>query len=248
MKTPSQRRLAWLTENSYAHRGLFNAASGMPENSLAAVLAAMAAGVGSEIDVRLSRDGQVVVFHDPGLERMCGRVGLIADFTAAELQTFALGGSDQCIPTLDAVLAAVRGRVPLLIEVKSGWMQRPGSLERAVANLLRRYDGPVAVLAFNPFSLGWFRRHAPGLPRCQVAMTVDPWGRVGRARKWALRVLHTLRWSRPDCIAYRVEDLPAPLTLRARAEGVPVIAWTVRDKKTKELAQQYADSMIWEPF
>jgi glycerophosphoryl diester phosphodiesterase len=240
--------LHWLTARPFAHRGFYNAQSGPPENSLAAVLAAMAEGYGSEIDVRLSRDGVVMVFHDPTLERMCGRTGRVEDYDAAELQTFALQGGEHRIPTLEEVLAQVRGQVPLLIEIKSGWLQRPGRLERAVAEQLRHYSGPAAVLAFNPYSLDWFRRHAPRIVRVQNAMTIDPLGRLGRFRKLALRMLHAISWGRPHGISYRVEDLPAPLTTRARASGRPVLAWTVRDKETGAIARAHADNMIWQRY
>lgn len=240
--------LHWLTARPFAHRGIYDNQAGPPENSLAAIQAAMAKGYGSEIDVRISRDGVVMVFHDPTLDRLCHRHGRIEDIDAAQLQTFALNAGDQCIPTLAEVLKQVRGQVPLLIEMKSGWLQRPGRLERAVADRLRHYNGPAAVLAFNPYSLDWLRRHAPGIVRLQNAMTVDPQGRLGRFRKLALQMLHAISWGRPHGISYRVEDLPAALTERARASGRPVLAWTVRDEKTRALAQAHADNMITDQF
>ena len=68
---------------AYAHRGLWGGHT--PENSLAAFEAARAAGVGVELDVRLTADGVPVVFHDAGLERMCGHRDLLVRVMADDL-------------------------------------------------------------------------------------------------------------------------------------------------------------------
>ena len=73
---------ALLLDPPVAHRGLWSP-KGAPENSLAAFEAAVDGGFGIELDVRLSSDGEVMVFHDAGLERMCGTQGRLADRTAS---------------------------------------------------------------------------------------------------------------------------------------------------------------------
>ena len=75
----------WLFDRPLAHRGLHDGAEkgGQPENSLAAFQAAVAAGYGIELDVQTSADGRAMVFHDPQLDRMTGRAGLLAGWEAA---------------------------------------------------------------------------------------------------------------------------------------------------------------------
>src|SRR5205085_1578646 len=102
----------------FAHRGLWNL-HGAPENSLRAMEEACQAGYGIEFDVRLSADGEAVVFHDDVLERMTGRPERVDDLSAAELQTVTLGGTDQGIPRLSQVLHQVAGRAMLLVEIKA---------------------------------------------------------------------------------------------------------------------------------
>ena len=101
-----------------AHRALHNRAERRPENSPAAIRAAVAAGYGIEIDVQGTADGQAVVFHDEWMERLTEATGFVKDYTAAELGRIALRDCDDCIPTLPQVLTMVAGRVPLLIELK----------------------------------------------------------------------------------------------------------------------------------
>ena len=79
----------------YAHRGLHD--NERPENSLAAFQAAADRGLGAELDVHLTKDGQLVVFHDGTLDRVCGRSGKVEKMTAAELMTCRLAGTEMRI-------------------------------------------------------------------------------------------------------------------------------------------------------
>ena len=99
-----------------AHRGLHGGS--IAENSIPAFAAAADRGIGIELDVRLSSDGEVVIFHDDTLERMTGMSGGVSNYTAKELAKLSLADTGYGIPTLREVLALVNGRVPLLVELK----------------------------------------------------------------------------------------------------------------------------------
>ena len=100
----------------YAHRGLHGET--IPENSLPAFARAVEEGFGIELDVQLSSDGIIMVFHDDTLARMTGAKGKLNEYTCEELQQLHLGDSEETIPTFDQVLEVVGGRIPLLIELK----------------------------------------------------------------------------------------------------------------------------------
>ena len=104
--------------SDYAHRGLHG--RGVPENSLKAFELACREGKGIELDVQLSRDGEVMVFHDYTLVRMTGVDKKLCELDRSELCELALAESDQKIPTFSEVLALVGGRVPILVELKIG--------------------------------------------------------------------------------------------------------------------------------
>ncbi|MBQ9098631.1 MAG: glycerophosphodiester phosphodiesterase [Clostridia bacterium] len=143
---------------SYAHRGLWNGER--PENSLSAFAAAVQAGFGIELDVQLSADGEVMVFHDYTLDRVCARPGKVIEHTAAELTQMPLCGvTDQCIPTFRQVLETVGGRVSLLIELKGE--SGNTALVPKVLELLQSYDGPWCMESFNPLLLRAVRKQAP---------------------------------------------------------------------------------------
>ena len=161
-KKPRGPQLAPFCDRAYAHRGLWG--EGAPENSLAAFARAAEKGFAIELDVQLSRDGTVMVFHDYTLDRMCTKEGRLSDFTAAELGNIPLNGAEnQTIPTLREVLESVAGRVPLLIELKGE--SGDTALCPKLLETLADYKGAWCVESFNPLLLQWFRKNAPHVLR-----------------------------------------------------------------------------------
>lgn len=232
----------WITARPIAHRGLFDPRAGIPENSLAAVRAAVDAGYAAELDLRACKD-DIVVFHDRRLERMTGHAGQVASLTAAELARIPLAKSAETIPTLGDVLNLVGGRVPLMLETKNEG--RAGVPERRILDTLAPYCGEVAVVSFNPFSLAWFARHAATLPRGQTGARftgsdLPSWRRFLQ-RNFLLNVL-----SRPHFLLYELEALPHWAVSWQRRRGATVIAFTVRSQADAVKARAYADNYIFE--
>jgi glycerophosphoryl diester phosphodiesterase len=231
-----------------AHRGLHDAAAGIPENSLAAMVEAIDAGFAIELDVRLSTDDEVVVFHDSDLKRMTGTEGAVRDRTRSELSKLRLADSRETIPALADLLALVDGRVPLLVEMKK--LGEPDSpLEPAVWQLLEHYRGPYAVQSFEPLSIAWFAVHAPQVVRGQIARkhTIhDP--QVRPQRGAMLQRLMFAYAGRPDYIVYSVRDLPYPPVAAARSTGLPVMGYTVTSAQQALELQPHLDNMIFEGF
>lgn len=237
--SPSRRNdLAPLIAAPFAHRGLHG--PGRIENSRAAFEAAIARGHGIELDVRMSRDGEAMVIHDEGLERLTGQPGEVAARTAAQLAGLRLAGSDETIPPLHEVLALIAGRVPLLIEAKAP-DRRVAGLCLAIFRALAGYRGPVAIMSFNPEVPRWFAAHAPRLPR---GLVVTEHGRRGIRGRLARRL--ALWRARADFLAYDVRDLPSRFARRQRRRGVPVLTWTVRSAAERQRAALHADQIIYE--
>lgn len=114
-----------------AHRGLSSAA--WPENSLAAFRHAVAQGTEViEIDLRQTADGEIVVMHDPSVDRTSNAHGSVARMSLAQLKTLDLGGGEH-VPTLSEVLAVVRGSsTRLLLDLKRGGDIPPGKVVGAI--------------------------------------------------------------------------------------------------------------------
>ena len=151
-------RKAQFRGRNIAHRGLHDNSSPAPENSMAAFAEAVSAGYGIELDVQLSADGEVVVFHDDGLTRVCGTEKRVDECTLAELKELRICGSGETVPTFSEVLSLIGGKVPLIVELKHG--KRDPELCRKTLSLLRAYEGPFCVESFDPRILAFFRKHA----------------------------------------------------------------------------------------
>lgn len=235
---PDPARVAFLYERPFAHRGLHGA--GIAENSLSAFDAAIRAGHGMECDVQASLDGIPFVFHDGTLDRLTGERGPVAARPAAQLERIALSGTGECIPRLTALLELVAGRAPLLIEIKSPGTHI-GPLCYAVRRTLEGYRGKAAIMSFNPLIPGWFAREAPHVVRGLVVSEEGKKGLRGVAeRRGAL-------WkAKAEFLAYDIRDLPSSFAAAARARGLPVLTWTVRDAEQEAVAMREADQIIYE--
>ncbi len=218
---------------NFAHRGLHTTDGQVPENSLTAFRLAAEAGYGMELDVQLSRDGQVVVFHDDDLRRVCGREERVDRLTWPELHTLSLCGTAERIPLLSQVLETVGGRTPLIVELKSGRQNR--ELCRKTLALLRGYTGEACIESFDPRIVAWFRFHAPEFLRGQLAQQPARYRADGHPPLLAFLLGNTLFnfVARPQFIAYRLG--PRPLAVRlTEALGALRVGWTSHDRKNEE--------------
>lgn len=234
-----------------AHRALHG--PGRPENSRAAVRAAVAAGYGIEIDVQLSKDHHAMVFHDYDLKRLTGHRGPIQQRTAPELADVPLLGGHEGVPTLAEVLHDVDGKVPLLIEVKDqdGRMgPKVGTLERAVASALDGYAGPVAVMSFNPHSMAELARLLPAVPRglTTCASTIKDHPLLPATVREYLRGMPGLEEAGASFISHDHKDLASPRVAAQKARGLDVLCWTIRSPEDEAKARRIADNVTFEGY
>ena len=231
---------------TFAHRGLFSLDQSVPENSIPAFRAAVAAGYGVELDVQLTRDKQVVVFHDDDLLRACGVDARVDAYTFDELQALSLFGTKQKIPLFTEVLETIRGSIPVIVELKSGgdWKTLcPKTLE-----LLYAYQGAYCVESFHPLLVRWFYLHAPKILRGQLSEAAR-FSRKGLPLYQAILMsrLFTNIFTHPHFIAYRVG--PKCLSVRlCEWMGAMRIAWTARPGDDHARLTRTNDAIIFEHY
>ena len=235
-------RIDFLLHTPIAHRGLHS--SKVPENSIPAFKAAINGRFPIELDVHLIKSGEVVVFHDDNLKRLCGIDKEIRDCTKAELDELYLNKTRERIPLLTDVLKLVNGKVPLLIELK---YDRPaGKLEDATLKILKAYKGRYALQSFNPLSIRYLKKAAPKTPRGQLSSDFKKDKNVSRFAKGLLRDLRLFSISKPDFISYAFDSLPNKHVEKYRQQGMPILGWTVRSVKDSQEALKYCDNIICE--
>ena len=231
----------------YAHRGLHD--STKAENSMSAFRAAKERGFGIELDVRLSKDGELVVFHDDNLTRVAGKEGKVVDFTADELSKMKLNGTDDGIPTLREVLELIDGSVPLLIEMKMN--QGEGGVAEKLVEVIDGYKGEFIVESFNPFALRTLRRLRPDVQRGFLSMEYMKSEKT--KGKLLYRLLENLCFNflmRPDFIAYeKTGHKVRNLRIIRRSFGTPLLAWTIKSESEEEAAISHGfDTVIFEGY
>ena len=241
----------WLIARPVAHRGLHDAARGVIENTPSAFMAAIAGSYAIECDIQISADGEAMVFHDWTLERLTEGSGRLDAMSAADLKRIAFRGSSDHMITLSELCDLVSDRAALLVEIKSRF---DGDLRlvRRAAEVLASYRGRVALMSFDPAPIAALRTLAPNLPRGIVAerrYTHAEWSPLSARTKRALAYFQHALQSRPQFIAYSVNDLASAIPRLARnVLGLPLLTWTVRSAVDRERASRYADQMIFEGF
>lgn len=206
----------------YAHRGLWG--EDVVENTMPAFYNAFRAGYGIELDVRLSSDDQVVVYHDDTLERLCGREDRVDSLTASELSWVNINGCYERIPLFSEVLDRIDHKTPLCIELKG----TDTKLCEEVAKLLDHYDGYFSVESFNPFLLNWFRVNRPRFVRGQLVTNV--WKQKNASlfsKVFGTPMLFNFL-SRPDYIAYDIRYKNLSVWLCDKLFHALMFAWTVK--------------------
>jgi glycerophosphoryl diester phosphodiesterase len=207
---------------------------------MAAFCAAAAAGYGVELDVRLSADGEAVVFHDDALSRMTGRTGRIEDLDMASIRKLRLLESSEAPPALGEVLEALGERVLIFVELKTA-PGAEGPLEAAVADRLRGAHGPAAVIGFNPMSHAWFKHHEPQLVRgLNLAAAADLMAAFPEGS--------AVETADPHFLLPSLKALPAPHVQALRAAGRPLAAWTVRSQRDDIRVRSLCDTVIFEGY
>lgn len=228
----SKEKKAPFYGRNIAHRGLYDKDQAIPENSLPAFIKARENGYGIELDVQLSKDGQVVVFHDDTLDRACGVDARVDSLDYAELEKLSLFSTEERIPLFCEVLEAFAGEEPMIVELKNG--PRNEELCKKTLELLRGYKGEYCIESFNPLIVAWFRKHAPDILRGQLAQQVKEYG--AELKKIVAFILGNTLFNisaRPHFIAYKIGKKPLTVKL-SELLGAMKVCWTSHEEKNEK--------------
>ena len=227
-----------------AHRGFFDDALGIPENSLPAYSRAVERGFGIELDVQITTDGKLVCFHDETLKRMCGEKVVLTSLSYDELMRYRLKDTDEKIPLFEDALEIFRGRVPVIIEIKAH-----GDYIKTAEKLMTYmdgYEGDFCVESFHPSLVRWLRKHRPGIIRGQLSTRFKPKKGVPWIARFIGTNLLTNFLARPDFIAYDFHYAKQfSYSLMRRLYRTCNAAWTIKSREDKEQALKTAPFSIF---
>jgi glycerophosphoryl diester phosphodiesterase len=245
--TPQLRDLKWLVSRPFAHRGLH--AGNSIENTESAFAAAIKHNYAIECDLQYTKDGEAVVFHDDEIDRLLEGQGLVKNRTLKQLKSTKFKDGKDQIQTLSDLLEQVDGRTPLLIELKSHWDHDQTLTHRAL-NILSQYDGPYALMSFDPDMVACVAERAPATVRGITAdRATDPYYDIlPVARRRSLQSFDHIPKSRPHFVSFDFKGLPfAPITA-IRNAGHPILTWTIESKADSAAALRYSDQITFQGF
>lgn len=227
----------WLKEKAFYHRGKHNVS--VVENTLLAFEGAVNDNQPFEFDVRLSKDEQVIVFHDDDLNAMFGINKKINQLTYEELNKVS---NDFHFPKLKEVLDLVNEKVGIMIEIKSN---KVGVLEQKVIDILKNYNGKYVFVSFNPMSLRYLKIHSPNILRGQIASNFTS-SKMNNLKKYLLKHMIFNFLSKPDFISYDINDFDVRILMSIKKRGYFIFGWTYRNKEKKAQFKKIFDNVIFE--
>lgn len=238
--------LTWMREVPIAHRGLHDIKLGRVENSLSAVRAAIKMNYSIEVDLQLTKDKKLVVFHDFILDRLTSESGSVRDYTMAELRKIKLENTQDHIPSLDELLDLVAGKIGIVLELKGIQDMDAGYVDAlilTIAEYIEKHSGtiavPIAVMSFDHWLLTDARLLACPCSLGLTAQGDDSFYQVHQKLTDELNV---------DFISYGMNDLPCKFVTEFKDTGKPVICWTVRNVTAWKQALIYTDQITFEGF
>ena len=230
----------------YAHRGFHDNKSDAPENSLKAMRLAVKHGYGIELDVQLTKDEKVVVFHDNNLKRVCGVDAKVNSMTYEELLKLRLLDSDEKIPLFSEVLDVIGGKVPLIMEVK---MVDAKTRVCELANKeLEGYKGLYCMESFHPFAVQWYKKNRPDVIRGQLSANFKKEGQKEGFQEWLVHMLLINVLGRPDFVAYSHKSANNLSRCLTRMYGATAVAWTIKTQEELDRNLKKFDLFIFEGF
>jgi len=244
--TPEVRKMAKVFKGlNCAHRGLHTEDQKIPENSIQSFVAARNKNYGLEIDVQLSKDGKVVVFHDDDLKRACGIDARVDSKDWSELSQIKLFESDECIPLLTDTLEAI-GDAPVIVELKSAGTNNEKLCEETL-KILRAQGKNYCIESFDPRVGAWFKKNAPDVLRGQLSTSPRRFKGVSRIAALLLGNLVINFMSRPHFIAYS-NSPRAPIARLSYLFKPMKVTWTILPGHDIKKLEDQNDAIIFEYY
>ena len=221
-----------------AHRGIHDNKN-IYENTLESFKIAIKKGYIIELDVRITKDKQIVVFHDNNTKRITYQERIVEESTYQELNNQNI----IYIPLLSEVLDLVSGKVPLLIELKQ--TNKVGELESLFMKIMKKYKGKYAIQSFNPNVLYWFKRNYPKVLRGQLAYKYNK-QKISTIKKVILSNMLLNIVTKPNFISYKYNELSVSKINKYKKKNIHLIGWTITNEREFNHYKQYYDNLICE--
>ena len=230
------------------HRGFYDNIT-LPENSLPAFKKTVRNHMGTELDVQLTADHKLVVFHDDDLKRVCGVDKKLIDCSYEELMGYRLLDTEETIPLFTEVLDVLTKDTPLIVEIKPNRTAYE-ACEEAI-RILKDYNIRFTMESFDPRVVKYLKDHHPEIIRGQLAydMLKNKQSPLSIPLKLIGTCLLLNFITKPDYIAYDVHSRYNPsFMICSLFYKTECVAWTVRNENDLSYARKYYRQIIFDSF
>lgn len=200
-----------------AHRGFYD--EYIPENSIQAFKKCLYRNIPIEIDVHLTKDKKVVVFHDFNLKRMTKLDKNIEDTTYDEIKDLKLNDTEETIPLLIEVLCLIKNKVPIIIEIKN---KKVGPLEKELIKILDSYNN-FYLQTFKMKSINYLKRKRPNY---KIGIIL-----------FKNKLLNIKKIDFICC--YKIGIVSSKI--QKYRQKLKIIVWTINNKEEYEIFKNYGD-------
>ena len=242
-----------MTERPFAHRGFHSrslkVSETIPENSLEAFRLAIDKNYSIEMDIHLTKDFKIIVFHDYFLGRLTTKTGFVFNKKLSFIKKAKLPNNER-VPTLEEVLNLVNGRVPVLLEIKySKYIKKNLNVFiRVLAKELESYKGPVALMSFNSDLMkhigkrNLFRRFPLGLTTSFPK--IESIGSKIKNNK----IENEIVANRLQFISQDWKGIKNIRVKRLKKLNIAILSWTITSREIEESLKGLADNITFEQY
>ena len=224
-----------------AHRGLHKNKI-IPENSMLAFKAAIEKNYAIEFDINITKDNQIVVFHDDDLNRLCNKKENIEDVSYDFLKDLNLYESNEKIPLLKELLDEVAGKIPLIIEIKKH--KNIGLLENILLEMLKEYKGEYFICSFEKDILLWLEKNKPKEIRGLIFGSLP----IKFKKYEKIAFLYKYFKSKADFISLEDKLIDSSIYDFCKKKELDILVWTIKDKKSFQNIDKKVSAVIFENF
>ena len=224
-----------------AHRGLHKNKI-IPENSMLAFKAAIEKNYAIEFDINITKDNQIVVFHDDDLNRLCNKKENIEDVSYDFLKDLNLYESNEKIPLLKELLDEVAGKIPLIIEIKKH--KNIGLLENILLEMLKEYKGEYFICSFEKDILLWLEKNKPKEIRGLIFESLP----IKFKKYEKIAFLYKYFKSKVDFISLEDKLIDSSIYDFCKKKELDIVVWTIKDKKSFQNIDKKVSAVIFENF
>ena len=248
-----EKNYSFLTERPFAHRGYhswsLNDCRKIPENSLEAFKLAIEKNYSIEMDIHLTKDLDLIVFHDFFLGRLTTKTGFVFNKSLNYINQARLSNNEK-VPTLEEALNLINGRVPVLLEIKYSKLMKKNIeiFTRVLAEKLENYKGPLALMSFSSDLMKYLSKNN-FFKNFPLGLTTSFPNRETLAKKIKNNKIESeIISNKLQFISQDWKGIRNSRIKRLKNLDIVILSWTITSKEIEEGLEDLVDNITFESY